>query len=216
MECAKSLRPPFLFSTYHFSLTENFLHPHNAFVSGPESDWGPWRARRSLIPTAVASWLLDESSLTRRLQRTCIGRFHVRLLRQEWQKPPVGEHRLLGMRRGQLAVVREVELLCDSVPWVFARSLIPSSSMTGRAKRLAYLGEKPLGALLFADPGLRRRFAQTGCLTPRHPLYAAATNHLIEKPARLWGRRTLYFYSEKPLLVYEIFLPDIPLSNECP
>ena len=46
-------------------------------------------------------------------------------------------------------------------------------------------------------------------LQPGHPLFELATKHLHQKPAELWGRRTLFYYAQKPLLVNEIFLPDI-------
>jgi chorismate--pyruvate lyase len=105
--------------------------------------------------------------------------------------------------------VREVELLCDEMPWVFARSVIPATSLRGRARRLGNLGERPLGGVLFADPGLRRGVTQIARLLPRHPLYAAACDHLIEKPGELWGRRSVFFFAGKPLLVNEIFLPAV-------
>ena len=37
------------------------------------------------------------------------------------------------------------------------------------------------------------------------PLTAA----LADKPDELWARRTLFFYAERPLLVNEVFLPEI-------
>ena len=180
-----------------------------------EPSWIHWRTRGLALPTGVDDWLLDPGSLTRRVQGACEGRFRVRLLHQGWGRPLYSETRLLRLRRGEFAIVREVELLCGETPWVFARSLIPASSLQGRARRLAHLGEKPLGALLFADPSLRRGATQIARLLPRHPLYGAATSHLEVQPRELWGRRSLFFYAGKPLLVNEIFLPDIPNFREC-
>lgn len=111
-------------------------------------------------------------------------------------------------------MVREVELLGDGTPWVFARTLVPVSSLRGSARRLATLGNKPLGAVLFSDPSMRRGQIQIARLLPRHPLFIAATESLEQKPAELWGRRTLFYLAGKPLLVNEIFLPNIPLDSE--
>jgi chorismate lyase len=55
--------------------------------------------------------------------------------------------------------LREVYLLCDGVPWVYARTAIPRETLTGRHRRLAYLKTRPLGAMLFADPGMARGIA---------------------------------------------------------
>jgi len=187
-----------------------------ASTAALEPSWTHWRTRGVALPDGVDDWLLDPGSLTRRVQAACHGRFRVRLLHQGWGRPLYSETRLLRLRWGEFAIVREVELLCEEMPWVFARSLIPASSLRGRARRLAHLGEKPLGALLFADPNLRRGVTQVARLLPRHPLYGAATGHLEVKPRELWGRRSLFFYAGKPLLVNEIFLPDIPSPDERP
>jgi chorismate--pyruvate lyase len=64
--------------------------------------------------------------------------------------------------------------------------------------------------VLFAHPATRRDKVEFARLTPSDPLYAAAVAHLPgEPPAALWGRRTLYRYTGKPLLVNEIFLPGL-------
>ncbi len=154
-------------------------------------------------------WLIDTGSLTKRLMDFCRGQFSVRLLHQGWGRPLNTEARLLGTRRAETAMIREVELLCDTEPLVFARTLIPASSMVGGARQLAHLGNKPLGAVLFADPATRRTRIQIARISPGYPLYAAATDHLDHKPTELWGRRTLFLYARKPILVNEIFLPSV-------
>ena len=67
------------------------------------------------------------------MQCACGSGFQVRLLRQGWGSPLYSEGRLLRMRRGEIAVIREVLLLCDELPWVFARTLIPIHSLRGGA-----------------------------------------------------------------------------------
>ncbi|MFC1603318.1 chorismate--pyruvate lyase family protein [Pseudomonadota bacterium] len=177
-----------------------------------EPNWGGWQVHRSAgVPIGMEDWLLDRGSLTNRLVRASDGAFRVRVVHQGWGRPLYSESQLLQTRRAETALVREVELLGHGTPWVFARTLIPASSLRGSARRLANLGEKPLGAVLFSDSSMRRGPIQVARLQPRHPLFAAATSHLEQKPAELWGRRTLFYLAGKPLLVNEIFLPDIPL-----
>ncbi len=163
------------------------------------------------VPAASWGWLTDAGSLTSKLIDTCsTGCFRVNLLGQHWTRPLYSEKQALGMRHGEVALVREVQLLCDQTPWVFARTLIPVSSFTGKARRLAFLGNKPLGALLFSDPATVRKKMQIARLSVGHLLYAHASNGLDSRPEELWARRTLFFYAQHPLLVNEIFLPGIP------
>ncbi|MEJ2591647.1 MAG: chorismate lyase [Candidatus Thiodiazotropha sp.] len=179
----------------------------------PEPEWGDWRSQRLRdMPAGMQEWLRDAGSLTRKVMQSCgEGRFRVRLLHQGWGRPLNSERRLLRTRRGVTMLVREVELMCDDRPWVFARTLIPATSLQRSVRRLTRLGERPLGAVLFSDPDVHRGVTQIARLQPRHPLFDAACAHLDARPEALWGRRTLFYLQGRPLLVNEIFLPGIPL-----
>jgi chorismate--pyruvate lyase len=135
------------------------------------------------------------------------------LLQQRWGLPLNSERRTLHMRHGQLALVRDVALLCDEVPWVFARTLIPAKSLKGPARRLMQLGERPLGAVLFSDPKVSRGRTQIARLHPGHILFDSACEQLKQVPELLWGRRTLFYVGHRPLLVNELFLPDLPMKK---
>lgn len=156
------------------------------------------------------AWLRDHGSLTKAIVGRCDGRFRVEVLLQCWGKPLASERKLLGMRAGEVAIIREVKLLCNDGAWVFARTLIPVSSLRGKARQLAFLGNKPLGAVLFSSPSTRRKKIQYARLDNRHALYAQACSHSDHETEDLWGRRTLFEYAGKPILVNEIFLPEIP------
>jgi chorismate--pyruvate lyase len=164
------------------------------------------------VPQGIWSWLADPGSLTRRVTSRCAGRFRVRVLRQGWGHPCASERRALGLPGRASALLREVELLCDGIPWVYARTVIPAQSLRGAARRLALLGDKPLGAVLFADPATTRDWVEIARLLPLHPLFHAAARDLGDaRPAALWGRRTLFRFAGQPLLVNEIFLPTVPV-----
>jgi chorismate lyase len=183
----------------------------NQYQSAPEPTWiNLSRLRGTLLPTQLNPWLRESGSLTRAVVRACDGRFRVDLRRQGWGGALYSERRLLQMTPRLSALLREVKLLCDEQPWVFARTLIPATSLRGRARRLAHLRNKPLGAVLFADPKTRRLSVEVARLTPRHALFRAACSHLSEMPTELWGRRTLFRYDGQPILVNEIFLPTVP------
>ncbi len=185
----------------------------NQYVSQSSLHEPNWIAGRQLrlsqVPIDTYDWLRDPGSLTARLKRACPGGFRVRLRRQEWGRPLYSEGRLLGMRRGNIAIIREVELLCNEVPWVFARTVIPVTSLRGPARRLTMLGTKPLGEVLFADPRTRRVVMEMARIDRRDNLFHSAITSLDREPDGLWGRRTLFHLDGSPLLVNELFLPAL-------
>jgi len=168
---------------------------------------------RTALPTGLRDWLLDTASLTLRLQQLCPESFRVRLLSQVWGRPFGDEARLLGMRPGSRALIRQVQLLCGEQVWVYARTVIPARSLRGRLQRLAHLGTRPLGGMLFADPSMQRGEVELARLGSGQTLHAAATFHLAPGPAEIWGRRTVFRLADKPLLVSEIFLPALPAGS---
>ena len=184
---------------------------HSAKHKQPEPHWTALsRLRSGMLPAGVAAWVRDRGSLTRAVRETCTGGFEVAVQSQGWGRPLPGEGAWLGLPPARVSLIREVKLLCAGEPWVFARTLIPVTSLRGAARRLSRLGNRPLGAVLFAGQHPRRQGVQVARITPQHALFHAACSHLDSPPAEIWGRRTLFLYAGKPLLVNEIFLPAIP------
>ena len=162
-----------------------------------------------MLPTNMACWLFDPASLTARLLNASDGNFRVRVMSQSWGTPLWNESKRLGMRERQVALIREVFLYCNDEPWVFARTVIPRTTLTGKENYLANLGSKPLGAVLFSDPNMHRDHFEITCLRDGDLLYSHANQLADNKPTEIWGRRSAFYLSAKPLLVNEIFLPAI-------
>ena len=180
-----------------------------------------WRQQRhvprGLIPPPIAPWLFDVASLTQRLRQVCQGHFQVRVVSQQRVRPLRDERVALDMRDHEHALVRMVYLLCDGQPWVFARTVIPLRTLSGAQRRLARLGSKPLGEMLFADRSMRRSEVEVARLVPGGKLFGliatansnAGTADLAQQPQPIWGRRSVFYLQDKPLLVSEMFLPAI-------
>ena len=153
-------------------------------------------------------WLDDHGSLTRRLQAIC-PELRVQRLSQRIASAYPDEYAALGLKRQQRALIREVLLICGDTPLIFAHSVIPLSGLDGPWVSLSRLGNRPLGAALFADPQVRRFPLEYTRLDARHPLYRPALAHLSEAPKRLWMRRSQFALDGHPLLVTEVFLPAV-------
>jgi len=121
----------------------------------------------------------------------------------------LNEAQCLHTQTGRRALVRQVYLYCDDRPWVFARTVIPPATLRGKERHLAHLKDKPLGAVLFTEPSMRRGEVEVASITPGQRLFHTATAHLSEPPDCIWGRRSIFYLHDKPLLVNEIFLPEI-------
>ena len=189
------------------------LHADRRHSSVPSPRWHPpSRLFPSDAPAGLSLWLFDAGSLTRRLRLACAGRFRVRVLGQGWARPDRDEARALKLRPEAWAWTREVHLLCDERPWVFARTLIPARTLRGRGRRLTQLGAKPLGAVLFADPRVRRGPVEIARIAAGQRLHRRAFAGFAEPPDTIWGRRSIFLIDDNPLLVSEIFLPELPVS----
>ena len=168
-----------------------------------------WFQRRQLfskkVPQSIQSWLFDPASLTARLKNKCGGEFRVELLSQSMRKPGLDELIALGMNKDAKALVREVRLCCGDVGWVYARTVIPFSTITGAQRIYGNLGTRPLGAMLFADRTMRREGVMVTALS------GDALPELLGLGAsnKIWGRRSVFRVGGKPLLVSEYFLPEL-------
>lgn len=158
-------------------------------------------------------WLTNNGSLTAALKSRCPG-LQVKRLRQALDRPHADEFTLLGLAPKERALIREVILLCDDRPLVFAHSVIPRAGLAGPWRSLSRLGNRPLGEALFTDPRIVRNPLQFRRLDRRHPLYRCAVSQLTERPCCLWARRSVFCRDGYPILVTEVFLPELLQLND--
>ena len=169
-----------------------------------------WRSARVIrhgqVPAEIAAWLFDEGSLTQRLRKASGGDFRVELLGQWWARPMRSERQVLGLDDRAVALIRQVRLWCNGRAVVYARTVMPRSTLVGRQRSLARLGGKPLGERLFRDRTMHRGVMEVARVAPVDKFYAVGATD--SQP--LWGRRSVFRLSDRPLLVNEIFLPPLP------
>ena len=157
------------------------------------------------IPPSVAGWLVRTRSLTARLRRGCPDGFAVHLQAQGWRRPALEEARRLGIDPRERAWIREVALCCHGQPLIRARTVLPRRSLGGANARLRRLGARPLGALLFRGRGVSPGPLEVARLRRRDWLVA----RLGAATAGCWARRVVHTLNGHPLLVTEIFLPEV-------
>lgn len=169
------------------------------------------RARWLKIPLQSGryrTWLIEADSLTARLQKRYKD-FKVQAVRVSAQKPSYEEANLLHVAARENAQIREVLLFGNTKAVVFAHSVLPRKSLQGAWRGLGKLGNKPLGAVLFANPNVKRTPLTYKKLSFSHALYQAAIRHTSEQPEYLWARRSVFSLNCASIMVVEIFLPAL-------
>jgi len=138
----------------------------------------------------ILNWLNEEGSITKRISSE--AKFKLKVLNDDLGTAETEEYEALELNFNEVRI-REVILYGDSVPLVYARSIIPILTATKGYPGLGTLGSKPLGDLLFQSElfiKTRREFAKFHNLTEEI----------------IWGRRTHYLVKGYPLSVMEVFL----------
>lgn len=165
-----------------------------------------WLAHPLGAPRRLRAWLRDRGSLTARLKSHC-SQFRVVPLTTRLARPHLDEYALLKIRAGSYAYVREVLLLCDDVPVVFAHSVLPHRALNGAWHGVARLGNRPLGEALFNDHRIRRHPLRFRALRAGHQLFRSVSRQHPVRGATLSARRSVFCLRGQPLLVTEVFLP---------
>ena len=157
---------------------------------------------------AYRAWLTDRGSLTARIRARCPGaRVHV--LFQGLRRPDRDEQFLFRKGSRTRVLVREVLLICGEVPVVFAHTVLDPEGVRGPWRTIRKLGNRPLGAALFADPRIQRHPLRVRKIGWHHALHRRVTQHIAAPPGSLWARRSLFRLHNSPILVTEVFLPEI-------
>lgn len=171
------------------------------------------------ISPSVREWIKKPFILSQALKRVCEN-FSVKISDQS-VKPLYSEEiaalKCYGFESGY---VRETYLGDPSNPLVYARVSMPESTYNAYKEQLDALGTKPIGeTLLYNDPSFTRSEFEVKQLSENDELLFDALVHhefyraAIAKDAErneLWARRSVFTLKGHPLLVTEVFMPDIP------
>ena len=157
---------------------------------------------------AYRKWLIDSGSLTARLKARYAD-FAVKPVAVKYAKPIQDEAALLNLPAYKAALIREVLLIGDNQPVVFAHSVLPRASLRGAWNGLGRLGIKPLGATLFANAKVKRTPLEYKKLPKHHPISMRVAEHLQTSPKTLWARRSIFSLNCARILVTEVFLPQL-------
>jgi len=171
--------------------------------------WKPKTLSRiHVVSRPLRECLTEQGSLTQRLRRYCGNNFNLELKNQTWSLPIHSESRLLRLRAGEKVLIREVLLKCDDINLVYARTVIPRTSLKGKNLVLQHLKTRPLGAILFTNSHALRKTIEYAKIDTSDTLYLCI-NEFTDHKENIWARRSVFQFNNKPLLITEFFLPAI-------
>ncbi len=176
----------------------------NRNFSGNRQRW----IKAPLASDLYRNWLMEPGSLTARLQQKYAD-FYVKPVCIRNQKPVSEEVAAMHIPPQCQVQIREVLLYGSGRPVIFAHSVLPRKSLRGEWHMLGQLGNKPLGAVLFANAQVKRTPLSYKKLSSHHVLYQKAARYLKAKPQYLWARRSIFSLNGAGIMVVEVFLPDL-------
>ncbi len=165
-------------------------------------------ARLALRDKRLNPFLFQNGSLSYYIQQRCRGSFHIELINESWCYPMPDESYLLSSYSRKITFIRESWLKCDKQRIVYARTIIPRTTLKGESQKLMRLGTKPLGNILFNDNTTYRTNMRYASISSHSELHKQASKD-TDISSDLWGRQSLFYVNNKPLLVTEVFLPAI-------
>lgn len=154
-------------------------------------------------------WLFEPHSLTAKLKSQS-QRFAVKVLSEQKIILSQPQQALLSNEANSV-LNREVLLLCDDKPIVYAQSWLPISS-NNINNQLHNMGERPLGDVIFQDSALTRAGIEIARFDKNHPLQSLVRE--LNLPIHsLLGRRSVFSLHDYQFLVCEVFLPGAYLYS---
>lgn len=150
-------------------------------------------AKESIYPESLRAWIAHPGSFMRRLGEYGVKDSVVEVVQQRWALPRADERERLGLPPRCYALIREVVIKATENRWMYARTVFPRQTLTGKLQCLGRLKSRSLGSVLFKDPTMLRSE------------FEVAYFPSMER----WARRSLFTLQNKSLLLTEFFLPDL-------
>ena len=154
------------------------------------SSWNTYEAiEHELTNTEIKSWLLEQGPITKRIKS--IAEFRLELIQDELSDATDDEILFLKIDSEEIRI-REVILYGNENPMVFARTIIPNTTIEKGLKELGKIGNKPLGDILF----------EKDIFSKEDIVFAT----FKDEESLFWGRKIKYTVKDQPFSVMEVFL----------
>ena len=137
----------------------------------------------------ILSWLNEAGSITSRIKS--FSNFKLKLLKDGLGEVDIIEDDLI-ISNYEENNIREVILLSNEEPLIYAKSIIPLETIKLGLNILGNLKENPLGDILFSNPEIKKKYMFFARFQSKEEIF--------------YGRKGIYTVKGYPFSVCEIFL----------
>ena len=168
------------------------------------SDW-----RNLFCSSKVGAWLSDRQSLTAKLERR-FSQLQFQLLRAQYDTLSEEESQYLSLESEQDCWRRAVLFSQSGCAAVFALLVVPRVALDVIGEEVVSYGSESIGHLLFSgqDTAVRSAFCFAQ-LPTQHPYVAEAERYVVPSLPQVYARRSICHYKSAPIMVVDVFLPDL-------
>lgn len=174
-----------------------------------ELKWQPAsKINQTGLSAELCQWILHPGSFMQRLEQHGAIQPRVQVLSEQWQLPTEDEKTTLQLAEGLETLVRQVLIKSEGRTWMYARTIFPHDIIEIEPQ-LEHLENRSLGSVLFKDPTMRRTEFEVTAIHSDTACYQTISHIIPLQVNPVWARRSKFYLHEKPLLLTEVFLPDI-------
>ncbi len=165
---------------------------------------------QSMVPPKTWALMSHPGSLTQKLRELSNGQMQFRLIDASWGAAYPDEAEKLGVPPSESLWIRNIEMRYQDKLWVYGRGLAPKATLLANNDSLQTAGS--IGDIIFKDPNLKRDAFEYCQLTEKNAYYQPIKSALNDTEEPIWARRSILYFHQKPILVVEIFLPEVLLD----
>jgi chorismate lyase len=172
-------------------------------VRSSTSKWRPMPPRT--LPRVWTEWLQRPGSLTEALRT--LGSVEVQVISEGLLSPAGAFWSSRAPARRGPVWARDVILAVDGTAVIAARSITAAIDARAAWKSVKFIGARPLASILYRDRTVSRSPFLFSPFTPTPVIDKPSSPIGLGRP--VWGRSSFFYRARAPLLVTEIFLPDL-------
>jgi chorismate--pyruvate lyase len=189
------------------------MHAQTPNIATSNAAWLDARAlAKQDVPDVIRGWLTYSTLLSARMRELFGSAYALHVLREHVTTECADATARLGVG-DRTTLLREIEIVNGETRAMFAQTWMPTSTLQSQAW-LRELGRRSLGETLAQAGSVERSPLEFARLSGPDALLARAMPD-APRDTVLWARRSVFAIAGAPILVTEVFLPELEQWPAC-
>lgn len=164
---------------------------------------------KNMPQTTLNQWLSYPGSFMERLLEHGVTDAGIQVVFEKFAQATEIEKHYLQLEDAEETWIREVIISSPLTIWMFARTIIPKKTLTGREKELQLLETRSLGSFLFQDKNLQRSAFEFSLIEKNSVDYQKISNYVPIRDQALSSRHSLFITHGKKIFLQEVFFESV-------